>query len=281
MQMLLAVMVVASIGSEYAKVEEKKEIPIGSKVAKLSFTDTRFLVRSLDDFPKRKAFVLVFVDTGCPLVKRYLPILTKMEAEYRKSDVQFIAVGVGNDDIVQDLAALAVEFDVPFPFVRDSHLKCVDALGVESTPEVVVLDAERRIRYRGRIDDQYRPGGSRPAATRNDLKEAIDDVLAAKDVRIASTTVDGCRITRVMTAEEKQPPTFAEHVAPLIHQHCAVCHRSGASAPFSLVTYEEVRSRAKTIVEATADGKMRHHSPLGQEWLASRRREAFSQTAQD
>jgi thiol-disulfide isomerase/thioredoxin len=77
---------------------EEKPVPIGSKIGNLAFRDTRCLNRSLDDFKNRKAFVLVFVDSGCPLVQRYLPELKRLEADYRKNGVQFLAVNVGWDD---------------------------------------------------------------------------------------------------------------------------------------------------------------------------------------
>src|SRR5262249_9810074 len=137
----------------------------------------------------------------CPLVQRYLPTLTKLEADYRGKGVQFLAVSAAEDDTLVDLAALAVEHGTPFPFAKDMRGMMLDALGVERTPEVVVLDAERKLRYRGRIDDQYRPGGSRPAPTRNDLKEALDEILAGKEVSVPSTTVDGCKITRPVAAK--------------------------------------------------------------------------------
>ncbi len=41
--------------------------------------------------------------------------------------------------------------------------------------------------------------------------------------------------------------TFNEHIAPMIHQNCTTCHRPGAAGPFSLITYEEVRKKARTI----------------------------------
>jgi hypothetical protein len=50
--------------------------------------------------------------------------------------------------------------------------------GVTRTPEVVVLDAKRKLRYRGRIDDQVRTGGTRPDVQSDDLKQALDDLLA-------------------------------------------------------------------------------------------------------
>ncbi len=236
--------------------DERKPVPVGSKIANIAFKDTRFLVRSLDDFKDRKAFVLVFVDTSCPLVPRYLPTLKRLESEYRKKGVQFLAVNVGLEDTIVDMAAQAIEYEVPFPFVKDIDGKCVTALGVERTPEVVVLDAERKIRYRGRIDDQYRPGGGLPAPTREDLKEAIEETLAGNKVSVPSTTVDGCKITSATTPKDDKPVTYAEHVGPLLLKHCAHCHRPGEATPFSLLTYENAKARAKSIADVVGDGKM-------------------------
>ena len=235
---------------------EPKPVPVGAKIDNLRFKDTRYLVRSLDDFPKAKGFVLVFTDTSCPLVPRYFPTLAKLEKEYRGKGVQFLAVNASADDTVVEIAAQAVEHGVEFPFVKDVDGKCVAALGAERTPEVAVLDAERRLRYRGRIDDQYRPGGSRPAPTRHDLKEALDAVLAGKEVAVPTTAVDGCRITRKEFRHDGPAVTFATDVAPLLFKHCAGCHRPDGPAPFSLLTYEDARKRGRAVAEAVADGQM-------------------------
>lgn len=235
---------------------DEKAVPVGSTIGNLAFKDTRFLNRSLNDFKNRRAFVLVFVDTGCPLVRRYLPVLKRLEAEYRKQDVQFLAVNVGWDDTIVRLAALAIEYEAPFPFVKDAEGKILDALNVEYTPQVVILDAERTLRYRGRIDDQHRPGGSLPAPTRQDLKQALDELLAGKQVTVPETTVDGCKITRPVIAKGDKLVTYAEHIGPLLLKNCAGCHRPGEAAPFSLLTYEQAKTRAKAIAEVTSDGKM-------------------------
>src|SRR5258708_800609 len=59
------------------------EVKIDSKFLNLTFKDIRYLQRSLDDFPKKKAVVLVFTDTSCPLTQRYFPTLKQLEKEYR------------------------------------------------------------------------------------------------------------------------------------------------------------------------------------------------------
>ena len=75
-------------------------LAIGSWVSNLTFKDIRYVNRSLDDFPKAKAFALVFVDAGCPLAQRYLPTLEKMAADYRDRGIVLIAVDSGAADTI-------------------------------------------------------------------------------------------------------------------------------------------------------------------------------------
>lgn len=235
---------------------------IGDQIAPLAFKDIRFLPRTLRDFvsdqdpaPKR-FFVLIFTNTSCPLVQRYLPRLKEMEAEYRGRGVQFVSVNVGADDSILDMAAQAVKFDVPFPFVKDSDGSCARACGARRTPEAVVLDAERRLRYRGRIDDRYRLGGAAREARHQELRDALEDLLAGREVAVAETPVDGCLITFARPAPPARNATYYEHVAPLIEKHCQSCHQPNTAAPFSLLTYDDVASYGEMIAEVVADRRM-------------------------
>src|SRR5262245_18368547 len=149
-------------------------VKIGAQVDDLRFKDIRHVARSLADFGDKKAYVLVFVQSGCPLAEKYFPVLDRLERAYRDKGVQFAAVNSGPADTIAVMAAQAIEFGVGFPFVKDAECKVADAVGVARTPEVIVLDATRTLRYRGRIDDQYRPGGQRPEPKRRDLVEALN-----------------------------------------------------------------------------------------------------------
>jgi thiol-disulfide isomerase/thioredoxin len=235
---------------------EEAQVKIGAVVKGLSFKDIRYLTRTLDDLPGGKAYVLVFTNTTCPLVRRYLPALNKLEKAYRKKGVRFLAVNASPEDSIRAMAAQAVEHDVEFPAVKDHDARCARALGVKYTPEVAVLDASRKLRFRGRIDDQYRIGGTRAKATRHDLKEALEAILAGKPVAVPETSVDGCPITRTELATPKTPITFTEHVAPLVKKHCADCHRPNTAAPFSLLTYGQVAGKANAIAEVVRDERM-------------------------
>jgi thiol-disulfide isomerase/thioredoxin len=260
------------------------EVKIGTAVDKLSFKDIRYLTRTLDDLPKSKVYVLAFTTTSCPLVQRYLPVLNRLEKEYRGKGVQFVAVNVGADDTIRAMAAQAVEHEAEYPFVKDQGTACAAALGVKRTPEVAVLDGSRKLRYRGRIDDQYRLGGARPKASRHDLKEAIDAILAGKPVAVSETPVDGCLITRAELPKPRAPVTFAEYVAPILKKHCAECHRPGTAAPFSLTGYEQAAGKANTLAEVVRDERMppwyggpRHTEFINRRGLSARERETVLQ----
>src|SRR5437870_4891119 len=72
-----------------------KEAKIGDAVGKVTFKDIRYLTRSLDDFQNKKAFVLAFTTTSCPLAQRYLPALKELDKDYRDKGVQVLSVNVG------------------------------------------------------------------------------------------------------------------------------------------------------------------------------------------
>jgi hypothetical protein len=234
----------------------ERSVSVGSRIESLTFKDIHYLQRTLDDFANRKAFVLVFTSSSCPLAQRYMPTLRRLEKDYRDRGVQLLALNAAPEDGIGAVAAQAVQYEMEFPFVKDFEGACARALGVERTPEVALLDADRRLRYRGRIDDQYRLGGVRPAPMKHDLKDALDAVLAGREVTIKETPVDGCLITFPESPKTKPTVTYTEHIAPLLRTHCQVCHRPGTIAPFSLLTYQQVSARAKTIAEVVRDQRM-------------------------
>ena len=213
---------------------------IGQKVGDLSFLDIRTLERSLSEFGERDAFVLVFTTTTCPLVQRYLPRLKELHERFGDR-AQFVAINVGAADSIRAVAAHGLESGALFPFVKDRDGSVVDAVGVTRTPEVAVLDRERRLVYRGRIDDQYRLGGALPAPRRHDLAEALEELLAGRDISVATTPVDGCLITRPNDDVSARSVTYHRDVAPIVEKSCVSCHQPGTAAPFSLQTYASPR----------------------------------------
>jgi thiol-disulfide isomerase/thioredoxin len=235
-------------------------LALGEKSPAFSFTDIHFLPRSLADFKEKKVYVIVFTTLDCPLVQRYLPRLKSLDETYRAKGVQFLALNVGTDDPLVEVAYQALKADLAFPVGKDFDGAAAKALGATRTPEAIVLDAERRLKYRGRIDGQHRLGGARPAAERDDLTEALEDVLAGREVRVSETPVDGCLIEfdalRSLPATPPSGVTFSEHVAPLLARHCQDCHRPEGTAPFVLMSFRDALAHADTIAEVVRQQRM-------------------------
>ncbi len=229
---------------------------IGEVAPMFTFKDLRYLERSIDDLGAKEAYVFIFTTLDCPVVQRYLPRLKELDEAYRGRGVQLVAMNVGPGDSIQENAHQALKHELAFPFCKDPTGNVARALGATRTPEVVVLDGEKRIRYRGRIDSQYRTGGVQPTAGREDLREALEDILADREVKVAETPVDGCRITFEPPPESAAPVTYAQHVAPVLIKHCTACHHTGSTAPFSLLSYDDAADHAEMIAEVVGEGRM-------------------------
>ena len=178
--------------------------------------------------------------------------------------VQFVAVNAAADDSIVQMAEQAIEFGIQFPFVKDADGSCARALGIERTPEVAVLDSQKRLRYRGRIDDQYRVSGGRADVQREDLRLAIEAVLDEREPPVVETPVDGCLIT-FRSSPPRENVTFAGNVLAILQLPARKCHHDGSSsAPFSLMTFEDATRHGAMIGEVVAEQRM-------PPWRASRR----------
>jgi hypothetical protein len=203
-----------------------------------------------------KAFVVVFVGTECPLANLYIPVLIELQKTYAPKGVQFLLINSNSQDSFVAVAAHALERNVPFPVLKDFDQETADSFGAKRTPEAFLLDANRVIRYHGRIDDQYGINARREQPTRRDLKEALDELLAGKPVLTAETEVSGCVIGHARKPRTLGKVTYAKDVSRILQKRCQECHRPGEIGPMSLLTYDKVKSWADTIHEVILEERM-------------------------
>lgn len=237
--------------------ESNKPTPIGAKVANSnSLRDVRGGKRALDGFKDNKAIVLVFLGADCPVSNLYVPTLIEIEKSCRDKKVQFLAVYPNEAEDLDQVAAHSYDRDLPFLTVKDFGQRLAASVGITRVPGVAVLDSELNLRYRGRVDDRYGASIRKPKATRDDLREAIDEVVAGKKVAVAETEADGCLISKDYKLPVKKDVTFAKDVAPILQKRCQVCHRPDQNAPFSLLTYDDAVKHANMIREVTTQRRM-------------------------
>ena len=118
------------------------------------------------------------------------------QKEYADKGVQVLAINANDQDTLEEVIAHARERKIPFPVLKDAHQEAADALGAKRTPEAILLDADRILRYRGRIDDQYGYAYRKTAPKQTELKDALNQVLAGKQVTTPTAPVTGCLIDR-------------------------------------------------------------------------------------
>ncbi|HZN37166.1 MAG TPA: redoxin family protein [Planctomycetota bacterium] len=236
---------------------ESRTTPVApGAVVDASFTDVRWQVRRLPELGATAATVLFFATNECPIVKRYLPRVGKLARDYLDRGVVVLVVSVGAGDQLVDAAGAVTEAAPAAIAVKDFDLGLCAACGVDRTATAVVLDRDHRIVYRGRVDDQHGYTGSRQAPTRDDLRLAVEDVLAARPVAVAGTEVSGCLVSKPAPVLPATAPTWARDVAPIVQRHCQECHREHGEAPFALLDEVQVRKHAGMLGEVVAQGRM-------------------------
>lgn len=211
---------------------------------------------ALREFSDRPIVVLAFLGTQCPLAKLYGPRLSELQEKYADQGVVVLGINSNKQDALTELTGYVHRHHIAYPMLKDVGNRLADAVGAARTPEVFVLDQQRKLRYHGRIDDQYGVGVSRLEPTRNDLAVAIDELLAGQDVSQPETRAVGCIIGRVKPVEPTGEVTFNKHIAPIFNAHCVQCHRTGEIGPFTLGSYDDVLGWEDTILEVIADNRM-------------------------
>jgi peroxiredoxin len=177
----------------------------GAKVADFSAKDCSGKRRTLSEFQPKKATVIVIIGTECPVSNLYVVTLLDMYKKYGDKGVQFLAINSNFHDTYDEVVSHAKERNIPFPVLKDEDQSAADALGAIRTPEAFLLDADRVIRYHGRIDDQYGVTYRRAAPSKSELKDAIEELLAGKPVTVAEAKLDGCYIGRNKKSEARPP----------------------------------------------------------------------------
>src|SRR5262249_22379999 len=133
----------------------KSPSPIGKTIGDFALKDTEGKTWSLKDLKAKKAVVVVFVGTQCPVNNAFLPTLAELHKTYADKGVQFRASNANRQDNPRQVARHAKKHKLPFPVLKDPAQAVADLFGARRTPEAFLLDAERKVRYQGRIDDQF------------------------------------------------------------------------------------------------------------------------------
>ncbi len=227
-----------------------------TKLDDFELTDFRGRNWTLKDYADDSVLVVAFLGTECPLAQFYATRLNTLAEKYGEKSVRVIGVMSNRQDSLEEIAAFARRRQLSYPVVKDPANRFADQVGAERTPEVFVYDADRNLRYRGRIDDERGVAHQGLAPRRRDLRLAIDDLIAGREVSVPKTEASGCIISRARKFSVDSEITYGTHIAKILRKNCVGCHRENELAPFSLTDGEEASCWADMIVEVIREERM-------------------------
>ena len=142
-----------------------------------------------------KVSVVVFTCNQCPYAKAFEPRLIEIANQYKNKGVKFYLVNPNDEqkfaeETLENMKDRAVSKGYPFPYLKDNHSSIARAYGARVTPHVYLVDQTGALRYRGYIDDSAKPD----QRTKSGLSDALDAVLAKRDVPTTDTRAFGCSI---------------------------------------------------------------------------------------
>lgn len=177
---------------------ESRMLPLGTPAPDFRLPDTvSGQSLTFDDIAGGQATLVMFICNHCPFVKHVLDELVRLGNDYDRAQVGMAAIS-SNDvtgypqDRPERMAELARARGFTFPYLYDESQNTARAFDAACTPDFYLFDAERRLAYRGQLDDA-RPGNDRPVDGR-DLRAAIDAVLAGRPVAREQKPSIGCNI---------------------------------------------------------------------------------------
>ncbi len=200
--------------------DEHKTLEIGATAPDFNLKGVDGKIYTLASFASAKVLVIIFTCNHCPTAQAYEERIKKLTSDYADKSVQVVAISPNDpmsirldelgytdlSDNFEDMVQRAKEKQYNFPYLFDGGTQEVsNKYGPAATPHVFIFDKSRVLRYSGRIDDVENPKGT---PKNFDTRNAIEDLLADKHVRIEKTKTFGCSVKWVeknaLTISEKQ-----------------------------------------------------------------------------
>jgi peroxiredoxin len=172
-------------------------LELGTPAPDFELPDTEGRVVSLSDLDRHEALLVMFICKHCPFVIHVQPRLASLCEDYQGKGVAVIGINsndVANypDDSPENMKLQIAEIGFTFPYLIDETQEVAKSYHAACTPDFFVFNGNRRLAYRGQMDDS-RPGNGL-AVTGADLCAALDAVLEGRPASDPQRPSVGCNI---------------------------------------------------------------------------------------
>jgi peroxiredoxin len=178
-------------------------LAVGSPAPDFSLPGVDGKTHRLADYAGSPVLVIVFTCNHCPIAQMYEQRIQQLETDYHDRGVAVVAIQpndpkairideLDSSDLSDSLEEMKIRVEyknLHYPYLYDGETQSVTrSYGPQATPHVFVFDKDRKLRYEGRVDDSYRT----EMVNTRDARDAIDALLAHRDVTVTHTRVFGC-----------------------------------------------------------------------------------------
>jgi peroxiredoxin len=231
---------------------------VGTAVPDFVLLDQKGRAHELARLPG-KAVVIFVTGNGCPIARQTVPALKELRKEYFERGVTFWMLDANLQDDRASIAKEGDELDVDrVPILHDEAQVVARQLGATHTAEAIAVSLpDRRIFYRGPVDDRLAVGGQRAAAQHQYLRDAIEEHLAGRRVSEPVVTASGCAVGY----EPERAVSYANQIAPVLVRRCGGCHGAGGEARPRLTGHASAAAAAPALRRALLERAMPPASP--------------------
>jgi peroxiredoxin len=151
---------------------------------------------TLEDSPIGKGFLVIFSCNHCPYVRAYENRIKKLTSDYSPKGLSVFAINSNDsdqyeDDSFENMKIRAAEMNFNFPYLRDEDQNIARAYGASHTPEIFLFNNQKKLVFHGKIDDNWR---DETKVRSTYLKDAIEELIAGKEISVPETFTIGCTI---------------------------------------------------------------------------------------
>lgn len=188
----LAIIALAAVAGSGSSVDFPAAPGIGSVIEDFKLPDADRKDHSLKSLMGKNGAVVIFVATKCPVSNAYNDRMERLAQDYKAKGISVIGINSNVAELAPEIKSHAAENKLTFAILKDNGNRIADRFGATRTPEVYVLDASMKLVYHGRIDNSQKV----EAITSNDVRDALDEILAGKPVTKTGGAAFGCTIKR-------------------------------------------------------------------------------------
>ena len=160
---------------------------------------------TLNDIQKKNGILVIFTSNSCPFVVMWEDRYKILEEKCINSGLGMVYINSNQakrdgDDSVEEMRIHSKKMGYTIPYLIDENSKLANAFGAKTTPHIFLFNSEKRLAYKGAIDDNYK---SINDVTKNFLLNALEEVSNQKSVSLNETKAVGCSIKRVKKIKDK------------------------------------------------------------------------------